>query len=145
MLEWLFVIHVAATWFMVGVIWFVQIVHYPLYGSVGTAEFEGYEKRHQLKTAWVVFPAMFVELGSLLFLMSRPSPLSSDPLLVVSFLFLLIIWLSTGFIQMPAHQKLTMGADPEVLKKLVRWNWIRTIFWSLRGLLLVYLLMNRSF
>ncbi|MCK6525129.1 hypothetical protein L6R49_27300, partial [Myxococcota bacterium] len=31
----LLLIHAAATWFMVGLIWFVQIVHYPLFSAVG--------------------------------------------------------------------------------------------------------------
>jgi hypothetical protein len=29
----------AATFFMVGVIWFVQVVHYPLFARVGTLDF----------------------------------------------------------------------------------------------------------
>ena len=36
---WL-IIHAAATWFMVGLIWFVQIVHYPMFANVGRDSFD---------------------------------------------------------------------------------------------------------
>ena len=36
----------AATLYMVGVIWMVQLVHYPLYNKVGREAFPEYETRH---------------------------------------------------------------------------------------------------
>lgn len=53
--------HLAATAAMVGLIWFVQIVHYPLFALVGTAEFPRYEAAHTRSTSFVVGPAMAVE------------------------------------------------------------------------------------
>ena len=32
---WLLPVHIAVTWYMTGVIWFVQLVHYPLMDGVG--------------------------------------------------------------------------------------------------------------
>ncbi len=32
---WLLILHAGATLYMAGVIWFVQIVHYPLFSRVG--------------------------------------------------------------------------------------------------------------
>ena len=49
---------VASTLYMTGVIWFVQIVHYPLMARVGGAQFREYSRLHQLQTTWVVAPAM---------------------------------------------------------------------------------------
>ena len=42
----LLLIHVAATLAMSGVIWFIQIVHYPLLTLVGAAGFTTYEAAH---------------------------------------------------------------------------------------------------
>jgi hypothetical protein len=39
-------VHLAATAAMVGLIWFVQVVHYPLFASVGADEFVAYENAH---------------------------------------------------------------------------------------------------
>ena len=47
MIDWLLV-HVVATLVMTGLIWFVQIVHYPLMAKVGRADFAEYERLHIL-------------------------------------------------------------------------------------------------
>lgn len=46
----LLAVHVAATWFMVGLIWFVQLVHYPLFARVGRGGFAAYEGAHSWRT-----------------------------------------------------------------------------------------------
>ena len=46
---------------MFGLIWFVQIVHYPLFGLVGVSGFPTYQAAHQSRTTFVVFPLMLVE------------------------------------------------------------------------------------
>lgn len=33
--QWLLLVHAAVTLYMTGVIWFVQVVHYPLFSCVG--------------------------------------------------------------------------------------------------------------
>lgn len=57
-------LQVVTTLFMVGVIWFVQVVHYPLMAHVGRAEAVAYEKSHTRRTGWVVGPPMLIELGT---------------------------------------------------------------------------------
>jgi hypothetical protein len=61
---WLLLVNAATTFFMVGVIWFVQIVHYPLFSSVGEAAFSEYERHHARRTGWVVAVPMLLELGT---------------------------------------------------------------------------------
>ena len=51
---------------MVGVIWFVQLVHYPLFGRVGAAEFPEWQAANLPRTSWVVGPAMGIEAASAL-------------------------------------------------------------------------------
>ena len=53
-------IQAAATLAMVGLIWFVQIVHYPLMAQVGRDSFAHYEASHTARTTWVVAPLMLV-------------------------------------------------------------------------------------
>lgn len=64
--EALLLVQSAATLFMTGLIWFVQVVHYPLFGSAGRDIFAGYERAHQRRTGWVVGPPMLVELATAL-------------------------------------------------------------------------------
>ena len=56
------VVNLASTLAMTGVIWFVQVVHYPLFASVGAEGFSRYEALHATRTGWVVAPLMLCEL-----------------------------------------------------------------------------------
>jgi hypothetical protein len=53
---------------------------------------------------------------------------------------ILLIWFSTLLLQIPAHQRLLEGFDAITYKRLVSSNWIRTVAWSARGLILGYYL-----
>ncbi|MGF1580916.1 MAG: hypothetical protein ACFCD0_16250 [Gemmataceae bacterium] len=133
-------LNAGATLYMVGLIWFVQVVHYPMYAQVGEAQFSKYENTHVQLTTWVVLPPMLVELvTSLLLLMMAPTGIPKS-WLWAGFLLVLLIWLSTFFLQVPQHDRLARGFDGATHQFLVRSNWIRTIAWSLRGLLVLLLL-----
>lgn len=136
----LLLVHASATWFMVGLIWFVQVVHYPLFASVGTEHFADYEVRHARFTTFVVGPTMLVELVcSLLLVIVDLAPLGAS-LPWTSLALLIVIWLSTFFIQKPAHEKLATGFDLDVHAKLVSSNWLRALAWSIRGILSIWML-----
>jgi hypothetical protein len=48
-----------------------------------------------------------------------------------------LLWLSTFAIQVPLHRRLAGGFDPAIHRTLVTTNWVRTVLWSIRGLLAV--------
>ncbi|WP_339745916.1 hypothetical protein [uncultured Rubinisphaera sp.] len=138
----IFLAHFAATLYMTGLIWFVQIVHYPLLAATGLAEFSAYEKRHMSLTTWVVMPPMLVEIATAVLLFwFRPDDVASWQVWC-GVILLAIIWLSTAFLQVPCHEKLANGFDAEVQQRLVATNWIRTIAWTLRGLLILGMMWN---
>ena len=58
----IFWINVASTWFLVGLIWLIQIVHYPLFGYVGTKEFITFHENHKIRITPVVGIVMIAEL-----------------------------------------------------------------------------------
>lgn len=125
--------HAAATWFMVGLIWFVQVVHYPLFAGVGEAGWAQYSRRHQKQTTLVVGPVMLVELvTAALVLAMRPGPLT-----IAGAVLLGLVWASTFFVQVPLHARLERGGDPAARPRLVRTlvatNWARTLLWTARG------------
>jgi len=128
--------HAATTLFMVGVIWFVQMVHYPLFQRVGQAGFAEYERQHTRKTGYVLAVPMLVELTTAVALTWRLGGALSWSGLVL----LMGIWLSTWLWQVPAHHRLEHGFDAATHRRLVRTNWLRTIGWSARGILALALL-----
>jgi hypothetical protein len=98
--------HFASTWAMFGVIWFVQLIHYPLLGKVGADSFVSFEKELLNRTSFVVIPLMVTELAAavILALLNWGSRLSYISL--VNVISLALIWASTFFIQVPLHNKL---------------------------------------
>lgn len=133
----LLLLQVGSTLFMTGVIWFVQLVHYPLFVAIGREEFASYESRHTRLITWIVAPAMSIEgVSAVALLWYRPAsiPLS---LLATALGLLFIIWISTAILQVPCHESLSKGFDQAAYRRLVRTNWIRTLAWSLRSLLVL--------
>ena len=100
-MHWVLLANAAATIFMTGLIWFVQVVHYPLFAAVGVAEFPAYSRAHQQWTTLVVGPPMLVEaLTAALLLGSRPAGVPSWSAWVGLGL-VAIIWLSTPYCRFP--------------------------------------------
>ena len=135
--EWVFRLHLLFSLYMLGLIWFVQVVHYPLMGKVGRAVFVDYEHAHTRLTSWVTAPPMLVELGTGLLLLYWN--------LQSGFWWgnaagLVVVWASTFFIQVPLHSALSQQFDAGKHLRLVRSNWVRTVAWTLRAAgLLLYL------
>ena len=136
----LLLLHTAATLTMVGLIWFVQLVHYPLFQAVGKAAFSDYEQAHQQRTTWVVAPLMLVEVLTSFLLLGAGLEGADRVAAWTGFALLVVIWTSTALVQVPLHQHLTAGFDPTRARQLVESNWIRTLAWSARGGIALWLL-----
>lgn len=127
-------IHLALTLYMTGVIWFVQIVHYPLFDAV-KEDHDIFARRHQDRTGFVVAPAMLGEaFCAILLLMAMPTPFWICNLALIG-----LIWMVTFAISVPCHQRLQNGFDPKTHRRLVRSNWFRTIAWTTRSIMLLIL------
>ena len=137
------VAHAMATFFMVGLIWFVQVVHYPLLDRVGEGSFPRYEADHCRFTSWVVGPPMLIEVTTALMLVWYPLPPETTWLLRIGGMLLLIIWLSTALLQVPHHRELSLSFCATLHRRLVAANWVRTVAWSLRGLIVLAVLTSR--
>ena len=134
----IFLLHLAATLYMTGVIWFVQVVHYPLFSRVHQEFFAAYGAAHGRLTTWVVAPPMLVELATALLLVwSQPIGISCV-VLGINLVLLAIIWLSTWLLQVPRHKHLRQAFDEKVHHALVLTNWLRTIAWSVRSLIMLW-------
>ncbi|MBL8189475.1 MAG: hypothetical protein JNK38_15805 [Acidobacteria bacterium] len=131
--------NVAATLYMTGLIWCIQIVHYPLFARVGKEGFAAYEAAHSNLITPIVGIPMLIELvtaGLLLFFRSPAIGLGET---VVGLALVVVIWLSTMFLQVPQHNILSSGFDTAAHQFLVNSNWLRTIAWSLRGALVLWM------
>ncbi len=134
----LLLLQVLSTLSMFGLIWFVQVVHYPLFARVGS-DFTAYAADHATRTTYVVAPLMVVELATGALLLRpvwRPGAVHADEA-VVGAVLIAVIWLATALVQVPLHNTLQTRFDAGKVTRLVRTNWIRTFAWSLRAVLVL--------
>lgn len=137
MMKMLLLVHVAATLCLVGLIWTIQVVHYPLMGQVGAEAFSRYHVLHSSAISWLVVPLMLVELGTAIVWVVRPLSDTTWPAWL-GLALIGVIWLSTAVLQVPQHNILAGGFDAAAHHFLVTSNWLRTVAWSLRGVLVVW-------
>jgi hypothetical protein len=129
----LVVAHAVITWAMAGLIWFVQIVHYPLFAEVGASAFPAYHAAHTRLTTLVVAPLMLCEAALTVWLVTQAD---SDWTVWGAAALLAVVWLATFGLSVPRHNWLAVhGADAEVIRTLVATNWIRTLAWTGRAVL----------
>ena len=124
--------HLVITSVMCGIIWWVQIVHYPMFSSIGADEFVSYHARNVHRTTMVVGPVMLMEAGLALALVYL---LPAQNILGIAWIgigLLAVVWGTTAFFSVPAHGVLSAGFDSTAHDRLVTTNWIRTLGWTAR-------------
>ena len=132
-------LQILSCYFMTGVIWIIQLIHYPSFRFVDFKEFNSFQNFHTKTITFIVGPMMVLEIFTAFYLL-----LISDfsTYWIVQILLLILIWLCTAFLSVPIHNLL---AQPhinnterlQIIKVLVNTNWPRTILWSMRSLLFV--------
>lgn len=135
----LLVFQAIATFMMTGLIWVVQLVIYPLFTFIDDSSFQNYHREYALRITWVVLPLMFSELLLSIVFLYELRDLTSLAL----FILVLLLWGCTFFLSVPCHQSLE-AAQLHMKERLIQTNWPRTILWSIRTIVLSYLLMNMN-
>lgn len=140
-MTWIFIVNLSAVWFLTGLIWTIQVVHYPLFGLVG-ARFCEFEEQHKRRIGYVVGPMMLTESAAAILLVWYRPAFVSQGAAVAALLLVGVIWISTATIQAPCHDRLSQGYDGKIERRLTLSNWIRTIAWTARALLLTAALVS---
>ena len=146
-MTWILIAHIGATLAMTGLIWLIQCVHYPLFAQVGAEAFQDYHVRHTQWITPIVGPLMLIELGTALWLTQTPPSVLPVWQIWTGLGLVIVIWASTALLQIPLHNSLGRGLDLEAIEKLVSGNWVRTVAWSMRSILVLWwlqLLMNKT-
>ena len=131
-----FLTQAVASLALLGLAWFVQLVHYPLFGLVGPEHFARYEEDHVRRVTWIAAPLMLLEAGSALgLLLRRPDCVPAGAAWAGAAL-VGVVWGSTFLLQVPAHTRLSTGFDPRTAAWLVSSSWVRTGAWTARAALI---------
>ena len=134
------IVNAAATWLMAGVIWIVQLVHYPLFARVGPDGFAGYHAAHSSRISLVVGPAMLVEAATAVAVAVAPPDGVAAWAAWLGLGLVAVTWIATAALAVPQHGRLSTGFDAGAHRRLVSGNWVRTAAWSARGVLVAVML-----
>ena len=129
----LLLIQAAASLYLMGLIWLIQIVHYPLMRHVSREAFAQYEQLHSRWITPIVAIPMLMELACCILLVVNRPPAIPAWLTWCGLALVVVIWLSTFLLQLPCHTILLQGFDADTHAQLVATNWIRTVAWSARA------------
>ena len=105
----------AATLFMAGVLWTMQLLNYPLLALVGTEAFPRYEAAHNRRFALVVVPGVLAAAcGGIGLAASRPGrvPLWAP---ICELALLAVVIISTAVLQGRQHGVLARGFDQRTI------------------------------
>jgi len=119
------------TVYLTGVIWTVQLVHYPGFAQANPDTFPEFHQQHSTRISWVVMGPMVLEL-----LLAGALAWQGHELGLVRWwqlALVLFVWAATFFISVPFHNRLAQGYDYVAIDGLVRTNWARTIAWTIRA------------
>lgn len=116
---------------MLGVIWLVQIVQYPSFALLSEDQFKNYHKQHSDRISWIVAPVMLLELITAYWLFYEIGGINT-----YYFVITVLIFAATAFVSVPLHNKLSLSKDDRVLSLLIKTNWIRTLLWTTKTLIL---------
>ena len=137
---WPLLLQALATLAMTGLIWFVQVVHYPLFRAVGADGYAAYQREHVRLTTLVVGPLMLLEAATSVWLVFDRPDFVPPALPWLGLGLLALVWLATTLLSVPRHEVLRHGFDAPAHAGLVATNWIRTAAWTARAGLLLFAL-----
>ena len=141
----LLVIHLAATLFMVGLIWTIHYVHYPLFAYVGESTYASFQAAHVERIGKLLFVPWLTEGITLLGILALAF-LGGHKMLripsVINGLAMAVVLVISGFWSAPAHAKLADGFDKSIHDQLMTVNLIRTLAWTVCGICAVWIVLS---
>lgn len=132
--------HAAVALPLVGVIWFVQVVHYPLFALAGTDGWQRFHDEHSRRTTWVVAGPMLLQLATAAVLVLAPPDGLGRALPLAGLVLTLAVFAHTFGVAVPLHRRLGAGPDRAAMDRLVRANALRTALWTAHGVVVLAML-----
>ena len=133
-------VNLALSWGLLLLIWLVQVIIYPGFHRIPTDIFIDYHRWYVNRISFIVLPLMISELGMTTWWLLDAGTHGA----IISTVLVVIIWSSTFLLQVPIHNRLKSGKKEVFIRRLVATNWIRTIAWSLKSLVITLAVIKLS-
>jgi hypothetical protein len=111
-----------------GLIWTIQLVHYPLFAAVGASAWTDYEREHQRRITMLVAPLMVANVALSAGVLAAGG--ADAVLRGLGAALALAVFAATGTLYSGLHRRLSGGWDAALGARLVRLNWWRTAAWT---------------
>lgn len=121
---------VASSTWLAGMIWMVQVVHYPLFAAVGEDAFATYESLHSTRISWLLLGPWAVQGIATAWLLLAPPTGVPTWLVWLGAALAAVPVLVTVLVSVPQHRVLADGFDAAAHARLVSTNWWRTAAWT---------------
>jgi hypothetical protein len=133
-MDTILLLHIFCTFYLTGLIILIQLIHYPSFHYTDPARLLDFHDFHCKRIPFLVVPTMLGELFTGAYLWyDRP-----EIFWIGNFLSVLLIWIFTFTLSVPAHGRFRQDPTPKYIQHLVNSNWPRTITWVLRSACLLY-------
>lgn len=122
----------ALMFWVLGQIWFVQIVVYPLFAQVGEADYVRYHRLYSRRIPVpVIIPGFTSFLLPVVLAFYGPTvPLWMSAANIAAGIVGLLV---TVLFEIPRHARLTKGKNDGTIAELIRYNWPRTLSISIQS------------
>ncbi len=134
-IDTLYFIQLVCNSYLVSLVFMTQFITYPTFLDIDKDKFSEYHQKYVNKISFIVAPVMLIELLTLFII----AYLSSDFLIVKTLILLLVIWMTTFFIMIPSHNRISKSFNKKEIINLINYNWVRTILWSFKLLVIIFL------
>ncbi len=139
-MSFIFLFNLVLSFIAVGLIWTIQLVHYPSMRYISKDKFPEYHNFHSIRISILAMPLMLAELVTSIMLWYQNLNNAIQAIFLINLIIVVLIWFSTFLIQVPLHNALSKEKNTEKLSKLIYTNWIRTILWTSRSILMILFL-----
>ena len=133
MMKVILLIHFSTCLLMTGIIWIIQMVHYPTFRFIKGQNFTSFSTFHVKSISTIVLPLMLIELMTATLLIV----VSPNDFFYINLTLLVITWGVTFLVSMPIHKALLIRYDSLAIENLIKTNWLRTILWTIRCICLM--------
>lgn len=120
------VLQLVVTGYLVGLIWLIQLIHYPAFRHIESTSWGHFHQAHSAMLGLLAGGPMIVSLLVGLWLSYTMGTARQHVALGCE----VVAWIVTFGLSVPEHARLAKGKDAMAISRLIRWNWLRTMAWT---------------
>ena len=122
------VLQIAVSGYLVGLIWLIQLIHYPAFRHIDPSKWGTFHQAHSAALGLLAGGPMIISLLVGLWLAYTVGDTRQYVVLGCE----VLAWIVTLTLSVPEHTRLARTQDGAAISRLIRWNWLRTLAWTVK-------------